>query len=143
MSRPEIHAELRATRPWVLLMGFLALLLLACWVMFGAMGTLAFLNPEVTGAWTAYMRGLLLGLVLQIALVALWGLVPFVHLVRYGLLLDELDGANPALLHRALELNRRFWSQAELMAWGVAWITVYYLVGAILGVLNGWLTPTA
>jgi hypothetical protein len=143
MSRAEIHAELRATRPWVLLMGFLALLLLACWAVFAAMGTLALLNPEVTAEWTPYLRGLLLGLVVQIGLVALWGLVPFLHLVRFGLLLDELDGANPALLHRALELNRRFWAQAEVMAWGVAWVTVYYVVGGILGVLNGWLTPAA
>ena len=143
MSRPEIHAELRATRPWVLLMGGVGLLLLTCWALFAAVAIVAFLNPEVTGEWTPYMRGLLIGLAVQVELAALWGLVAFVPLLRFGLLLDELDGSNPAALHRALEMNRRFWAWIEVMAWGVAWIIVYYLVGALLGVVNGWLRPVA
>jgi len=141
MSRADIHAELRGMRPWVLLMGIVALVLLSCWLVFGALGTLALLDPKVTGQWTPYMSGLLLGLAIQLALIALGALIPFVNLVRHALMISQLDESNPSTLHRTLELNRTFWRQAEWLAWAVTWLITYYLVGAILGVTTGLMTP--
>ena len=141
MSHAEIHAELRGMRPWLLLMGIVALVLLSCWLVFGTLGTLAMLNPEVTGDWTSYMSGLLLGLAVQLALIALGALIPFVNLVRMALLIGRLDESNPSTLRGALELSRTFWRQAEWLAWAATWLIAYYLVGAIVGVATGLMTP--
>lgn len=128
-------------RPWVLLMGIVALVLLSCWLVFGTLGTVAMLNPQVTGEWTPYMSGLLLGLAVQLALIALGALIPFLNLVRHALLIGQLDESNPSTLRRTLELNLTFWRQAEVLAWAVTWLIAYYVVGAIVGVTMGLMTP--
>jgi hypothetical protein len=49
--------------------------------------------------------------------------------------------SNPSTLRRTLELNLTFWRQAEWLAWAVTWLIAYYVIGGILGVTMGLMTP--
>lgn len=116
MARAEIHAELRAMRPWVLTMGILALAFMTFWLLL-AVGLLT--SPGIQGSSPSDMRldGLIRLLGTLLLVLSLGGLIPFANLLRFGLRLGELRIEDPGSLLRALESQRLFWRQAERLAW--------------------------
>lgn len=128
MARAEIHAELRAMRPWVLAMSVVALVLLSFWAVLLILGWLsgAFLSPSTYES--APDRYLLL-LASQLTLVVLLAPLPFVTLLRFAGSLARLDETRPATLRDSLELNRAFWRQAEWLMWAVAWLMTFGILG--------------
>lgn len=119
MARAEIHAELRAMRPWVLTMGILALAFMTFWLLL-AIGLLT--SPGIQGSSPEELRldgEMRLGGMLLLVL-SLVGLIPFANLLRFGLRLGDLRTEDPGSLLRALESQRLFWRQAEWLMWAVA-----------------------
>lgn len=131
MTTGTIHDELRASRPWMLMMAAVALALLPLWGLVGVAGTLGpglqSLNEGEQGLGTFLRLGFA-----QLALIAPWGLIPFVNLMRLARHIGKLDAAKPSSLIRVLELNRTFWAQAEILGWAAAWLMAYLFVGSLL-----------
>lgn len=127
MARAEIHAELRAMRPWVLTMSVVALVLLSFWSVLLILGwqSGAFLSTSTYSAPDLY----LLLLASQLTAVVLVAPLPFVTLFRFAGSLAKLDEARPASLRDSLELNRAFWRQAEWLMWAVAWLMAFGIIG--------------
>ncbi len=128
MARAEIHAELRAMRPWVMTMGILALTFLACWLLLAVALLVA---PGIQGHSPPEQRlDFLIRLFAALLLIfSLGGLLPFLNLLRFGRRLGELRTDDPGSLLRAMEAQSVFWRQAEWLMWAVAWLMAFALVG--------------
>lgn len=130
MARAEIHAELRAMRPWVMTMGILALTLLACWLL---LAVAALVAPGIQGNSPDMRRldgfiRILAALLLPVSLAGLW---PFANLLRFGLRLGELRAEDPGSLLRSMEAQRAFWRQAEWLMWAVACLMAFAIIGFV------------
>lgn len=130
MARAEIHAELRAMRPWVLTMSLVALVLLSLWsvLLIAGWQSGAFLSTSPYSAPDLY----LLLLAIQLTAVVLLAPLPFVTLFRFAGSLATLDESRPATLRDSLELNRAFWRQAEWLMWAVSWLMAFGIIGLVL-----------
>lgn len=128
MARAEIHAELRAMRPWVMTMSVVALGLLTFWAILLILGWQSgTFHPRYTDN-TGFGRYLFL-LAAQVTGIVLLAPLPFLTLFRFAGSLAKLDTSRPSTLRDSLELNRLFWRQAEWLMWAVAWLMAFALVG--------------
>jgi len=128
MARGEIHAELRAMRPWVLTMGILALTFLTCWLLLAVVLLVA---PGIQGNSPDMQRldGVIRLFAALLLVFSLGGLLPFANLLRLGLRLGELRTEDPGSLLRAMEAQRVFWRQAEWLMWAVAGLMAFAIIG--------------
>lgn len=130
MARAEIHAELRAMRPWVLTMSLVALVLLSLWSVLLILGWIsgAFLSAPPRSTSDLH----LLLLASQLTAVVLLAPLPFVTLFRFASSLAALNASRPATLRDSLQLNRAFWRQAEWLMWAVAWLMAFAILGQVM-----------
>jgi len=130
MTRAAVYQELKALRPWVLGMGCLALLILTGWYALLTWGwrNQVFTSDQFIPAINAFIEIF----VVQLTLIALLALIPFLQLFRLGFSLQHLQQDDEATLTQALQLNRLFWRQAEWLVWALVWLATYLLVGVLL-----------
>jgi len=130
MTRAAVYQELKLLRSWVLGMGCIALLLLTGWYALLTWGWLnqVFTSNQVIPAINVFIEIF----VVQLSLIALLALIPFLQLFRLGFSLQRLQQDDEAALTQALQLNRLFWRQAEWLVWALVWLATYLLVGVIL-----------
>lgn len=141
MPHAELTSELRASRPWVLTMAWLGLFFIALWCLWTTSIWLAEtlfkggIFPKFDRNW---MEWYYKGFFIQLTLYAFAAIIPFVNLLRYAMSLGALQDGLTTTLERSLQLNRTFWTHACYLAWGMAWLVVYMISIATLGVLLHW-----
>lgn len=138
MSRAELTSELRASRGWCLTWAIVALVFCALWCLMVVAGWVMVLSGKTLQPahhGPGWMETLQTTWALQLSLVILASPIPFISLLRYADSLGEMRDGDEAVLLRALELNRTFWRQASWLAWGVAWLVIYFFGGGTLGLL--------